>query len=221
MPLILTAGMVFRVKAVCYNPDEDQVGENSYHYEVASTAGSPSLGDAADWFSNRMAVPYKSFMSNRTRWEGCELQKLSPGSFSQTYVGKAAAGPGLLSVLTVPNQVTGLITYYTEQLFEGVTGKKYFPQSRLFIPFPAASLIKEGGLLNDAGIGALNTISNAMGFQLSMTLGGGNSAIIRLVTFRRRDKAIAYVTARDVSQYWATQTRRAERGRRNLNPLGA
>jgi len=215
----LVANNVARIKTYCLDADEVQLGLNTTYWRISSIIGTPSYEDLARALSSRWATPYKNWMAANTTFYGVTAQRATPLPYSQTYYTDAGRGPGVGPSFTTPNQVTGLIVYTTDTQVIGSTGKAYFPQGRIFVPFPSVSFVEGAGKLSAAGFGRLEAIALAMPPSFNLVMGPGKSCFLQLQVFVRRLLLSINVEEVSTSARWATQKRRSERGVPNRAPF--
>jgi hypothetical protein len=218
MATALTVNDIVRIRINTVDSDEIQIGINTIYYKVASIVGTPDYQTLADALSARFATPYKNWMSTNTTYWGVTAQRAFPRPFSQTYFSDAGRGAGVGPSFTVPNQVSGLINFYSETPAVGATGKTYFPQGRIFVPFPTIAFVVGGGKLTAGGVAALETIRASIGQGINVAQGAGVSSFMQLVILPVRTLVPVLSTVSYASARWATQKKRSERGRQNAIP---
>lgn len=215
----VVANDVVRLKAYCQDQDEVQIGENVTHWSVASVTGALVYQDVANAMSSRLAVPYKNWLASTCRYYGASVQRIGPAPISQTFTSTSGQGVGTAGLIASPNQVSGLIHFQTETLATGLTGKKYFPQGRIFIPFPSIQWVDGPGTMTPGGFSQLGAIRDAYGTTVTITMTLGRSFTLNLIVYRRRDANSYLTTSIYPVSYWTTMKKRGEYGRQNREPF--
>jgi hypothetical protein len=156
-------------------------------------------------------------MSPDARWRGAGVRNLTePRTLEFASVG--LDGIGIAGGTNLPTQVSGLLSLVT-----GLAGRKF--RGRIFPGFPSTAFADVQGLQNAAGSVALAGIAAAISTSQTLSVGGISTTM--QLFLRHPDLVVSGVRVVqgtpaigwNVSTRFATQRRRGQFGRTNVNPF--
>ena len=201
---------VWEVKTYCFNAARNQLGINVNHFEV-STVGTPPATDQdfANQWDTVMNFWLKNCLAADCLYYGASVQRVLPLPRTPLAFTTASQGAGLDAGVSLPNQVTGLVTFLT-----GSAGRAY--RGRNYMPFPSASE-EQPEVPKVAYVAAVQNYGNAVvNFH---TVAGMGAALVQHVIRHRSGSAPTNTTAALARRKWATQRRRGDYGRPNSVPF--
>jgi len=223
MATVLADGMILRIRAVCYDSFDVQLGESVTHWQVQSHTGNPDNTDVAAAFAGSLAAPYKAWLGTNVTFRGVGVTIIKPTLVPEIF-NVAFAGAGVSGGVAQPPQVSGLIRHQSENYYVGPSGKTRRAQGRLYVPFPGVSWVGNPDPMSAGGLAALNAIAAAWGTSKSCP-GHGGAAQLILGTYVTLGPGPTLVKDFQpsvtifASNLWATQRRRGEYGRTNVDPF--
>lgn len=210
MPYFPVLNDVLEVTVGTYRPD--QWGLNIMHWKVTNVvgAGASDLAIAAA-LDATFAPNYKTFSAADVQYWGTRVKKVFPLPATVPQRSVLAAGACLSGPVSLPAQVSGIISGKTAK-----TGRSQ--RTRIYLPFPSA-------LFNDPATDRPLAAYLAAQAALVIFLSGAdtitvgvNSTTIEWVVFHRATGLTDAVTTVQSNQKWATQRRRGNYGRPNVPP---
>jgi hypothetical protein len=217
-------GNVYQIRAYCYDIPPIQLAVNTWYMQITDATGVGTMTEQSmtDSLSILWAARYKPCISNGSSYYGLSAQFISgPKPLPVALTSIAGQGIGTGGAGTLPNQVTGLISFKTALAGKHYRGRIYTP----FLPKPAADV---DGLMTTA-FAAIITANMANFFPaLESIVSGANSVtgayFVRAaiqVALPPLPKTITYnrITRATVPVKFATIRRRGQFGRINPPPF--
>lgn len=219
MATVLLLDQVIRERVMCYDVDQEQLGENIVFHRVTAVVGSPTDADVADNRSQAHSNEYKDWMCGNDEYIGVGVQVVGAGAGPEM-VSVVGTGAGTSGVVGLPPQTTGLIRFTTGIFLIGETGKRYSPRGRIYIPFPARTWMNNQGSMTAAAVPRLEAIAQTFPLTQTITQRVGHSVSLQMILRCKLNTVNVNVTTRTPLQAFATQRRRGAFGRRNPRPVG-
>lgn len=189
-----------------------QVGINVTHWLVTLVGATPATdADFADFADNLLAPKYKNAMPATASFWGTQVSRIQPAPPTFPVSLSARNGPGLFAGDLLPEQVSGIGTYLTASAGRGFRGRSY-------VPFPGKNAVNSPA---DQPTAAYVAILDQIIQELATPFGvvaGPRTATLVPVIFHRKTSTYTLVQGHLTRPYWATQRRRGDAGRPNLNP---
>jgi hypothetical protein len=206
----MAIGDVYESRVVCST--SSQISVNVYHHQVVDESPAPaSLLAIATAFDSRVAVLYKSMMTDQATYRGVGTRRVRPfpPSTEVAFTGSQGTGGNLQDPL--PKQVSGLITFRTAFGGRAFRGRKY-------IPFPAESSSGPAAQPLPLYVSGLQAIGDAC-LPLMLVQDGANFTNLQFVVFHRSGGTGTPIILAVGRPQWATQRRRGDFGRPNDAPF--
>jgi len=220
------------LRIVIHNRDvaRSQRSANTLYYVCSDVVGDFTFPEIAAAMSGMHAILYKPWQSAQTSYAGTSVYREKPNPTPEVF-SAWAAGPGTAGGLTIPTQVTGLISgqeagYHTGSFTEKhPEGTLQSAEARLFISFPSTTFLDVDGTgrMSESGLTCLQTIAQTL-FSVRTLVGSGKSLkltpVIKSIWYDKTvtpvTKVITYinVSVLAASRRWATQKSRGDRGQR-------
>jgi len=203
-------GDIFECKVYC--SAVDQLAVNVFHYRVAAVAGASVAENViAAKFEAQVADEYIAIMSVNANFRGVGIRRLHPQPPTVDFYSNILADTGGIDADILPRQVSGIISKQT-----GFGGRKY--RGRAYIPFPAETNNTVTGHPENAYVGALQVLANAL--EDSFTAGTApNTATLIPILYHRLDGSWTTISNMLAKARWATQRRRGDFGQANTFPV--
>lgn len=206
------SGDIFKWSIVCADASQESV--NSFNLETERTLGvGISDQDVVDRLSNLAAAIWIPLIGNTARYRGSTLRKIfpGPGPMPRTKFSTLGAGPGTSGATLMPNQSSGLMSWYTDFNGRGLRGRTY-------LPFPSTTDNIDPGKPTPLYIGNMGNIKTTLLPSMTVIIGG---AVLTLTVGAFKNGVIAFTPYTDSIQHdeWATQIRRSQFRRKNTPPF--
>lgn len=196
--------------------DGNQASVNTFWYACNTIVGT-GVSDltAAQEFEVGVAPLYKPNLNNNAVFNGVQCQIWRAGHPFIAQVSNALTGVGTGGAVSLPRQVTGLISWKTDKAGQKNRGRSY-------IPFYSTSSDVGDGTMN-AGT-QTNTLAIASFLTVLNTLGtGGNTSHLIFSLKHSAPKGVQPladpIISGSVKPLWATQRKRGSFGRPNVSPV--
>lgn len=221
----LAVGMLLRIRTVCYSPSETQLGECVQHWQVGTPVGVVTDQDVADALSQRFAPAFRAWIGDNCSYRGVGVQIIKPVAFPEVF-NNAFAGVGTSGGVAQPLQVTALVRHQSSVLYVG-PGIKHLlrrAQGRSYVPFPSVTWVGNPDPMSAGGFAALTGVATAIGLNRTIVGHGGNVGLT-IGTYVTTDygppKVQLFIPSDNLFpvRLWATQRRRGEYGRQNVDPF--
>jgi len=191
----------------------NQIGVNILHYLVrTAVAPVPSLQQCANTLDLAFNGPYKQVLNNTSTYRGVAVANVS-GLRTTQFIANTNAGGGVAGVASLPTQVRGMLSYYTQ-----LAGPRY--RGRTYIPFPPTNAGDANGMPTGAYVTFLGILLAAMFGPIVVPNGAGSVSLALGVAHR---VAGVYTISEVVTAYararFATQRKSGAYGRPNINPF--
>lgn len=204
---------VYRARVCVYT--DTQIGLNTLYFRETIT-GDPvdpllSLANALD---AAFETPLKAWMSPKARYRGVEVRLVDP-TLGLPFPATTNDGPGVTGLVNIPQQVSGVVSYYTAIVNKSGRGRSY-------IPFPNDTSSNDEGYINNAGLALLQAvltpyIANYVipGFSMPSTYepvhrrSAGTPGVFLYDT----------IILSEARKRFGTQRRRGQYGRQNVPPF--
>lgn len=201
------------IEVTVYTDDNEQIGVNVVHYEVASIVSAPTYEDMASALSSAIAAAYKPWLHEDAAYAGLKVRRiltlLSPMPwFSSNQNGLGTGGAPM------PRQLSGLIRKRINAA--GPKGR-----GRFYAAFPGSEM-GDGRSVSAAGIAQLGLIEDALfnqGTNLTVSAGGSGTVVLTpMILARVPAPSFSPIIQTSISGEFATQRRRGFFGRANALP---
>lgn len=185
-----------------------QLGEIVLNFRLSDFTGIPTDEDVAAFFDNNAASDFTPLIANTANYVGTAARILSRGGTFAPQFANTNAAAGLGGSQPLPGQVSGLVKYTTDT--SGRIG-----HGRSYVPFPTVSEL--GGTTTNPTAGYIANVAAFVSDYAPFftVLGGGGSAVAKLVVLTASTLAYRLVTGFLVEQGFATQRRRGYYGKPN------
>ena len=210
MATSLANGQVLQVRHVVML--NNQVGQIIRNYRVnAVTLVAPNDLDAAAWLDGIAAPLIKALCTSGATYRGTGVQIIQPLPRLQEVHSTANQGPCVVAGGPLPTQTSGIISLYTN--LAGRSGR-----GRVYVPFPSTNNLDANGHPDILyGPPLSNLAAYLIAGQTVPTLGG--SANLVPVIYHRSTGGTTDLTMSVIHNKWATQRRRGDYGRTNVQPF--
>jgi len=212
------------------NPTTSQRARNTLYYRVSDVVGDITLLEAVTVMSASHATVFKPWQSASTNYDGTSIYRQEPNPTPEVF-SASGSGPGTAGGVTIPTQVTGLVSgqedgYHTGSLTEKhPEGTLQSAEARMFISFPSTTFIATAGTgaMSDAGYNVLNTLVSFLYAPRTLTFTGKSCNLMpvikNVVVNRLVDPPVSVTSWPNISVFaasrrWATQKSRGDRGQR-------
>ena len=210
MAINIAIGDVWTVRHACRTAT--QVGINVVHYICTAIGGLPITdADFADNVDTNISVKFKAMLPTTATYWGVQVQRIlpQPTTFPVSLSGRN--GPGTIASNLLPEQVSGIATFRTAS-----AGRKF--RGRAYLPFPPINAVNTpADTPTVAYIALMDAVTQEMGTPYVIAV-GGRTGTMTPVIYHRSNSTTTIVTQALTRPYWATQRRRGDAGRPNLNP---
>jgi len=194
----------------------NQVGITTQHLKyLRADAEDPRIDDIVHGFGDFIAPQFKLMLNVQCQYVGCDGRIITTVPKSVLFFDAIHQGAGTGGAHMAPQQVSGLVSFYS--LTPGATGR-----GRNYIPFPAMEDIDELAPEIPTAIyrGKLQGWGDLFAAEVNIAYdGGAHTAIFDPVIWSRKSNTFRYITAGFGRGIWATQRRRGDYGRPNPIPL--
>ncbi len=215
MSVNMLVGDLVIVKA--WSIDAEQAAVNRVWYSCTAITGTGGTDVLFATAMDTVQAPlYKSAMSPNASYRGIQVQVYrNQVPFASVFT-IANTGAGTSGTITMPRQVSGIITCTT-----ALAGKKY--RGRLYFPFPSTVVDAGQGVPTAPYIAILQNVGN--GFYSTQNIGGGGNTSTLIPVLVHKNPAIGPplpptpIIANTVPTKFATQRRRGAYGRANVSPI--
>lgn len=208
-----------QIKTACYNNVLLQLGLNVVYYRVTTDDNMPVDSHAIlSGYDIAVAPLYLAMLGSDCEYYGSQIQSVTTPIFApdNTSVNQAQSATGSLSL---PNQVSGIITKRS-----GLAGRAH--RGRMYIPFPAQIFDSGTGFPTLAYIALLQAIATqTLTSQTYPSLITANNGTLVPQVYGKQQLVPPFnaahqedVTGYTVQPRWATQRRRGQYGAFNALP---
>lgn len=204
------------VKFSVWCTDGNQAAVNTYYFGVNTVAGG-GVTDlvAAQEFEAIFAPGYKLCLNNNAVFNGVQCQILRNGGAFIAQNSNALTGAGTGGAISLPRQVSGLISWKTDKAGQKNRGRSYLPF------FSTTSDVGDGSMNagTQANVVAIANLLVALG-----TLGTGGVTSHFIFSLKhgapKNVQPLADpIISGSVKPQWATQRKRGFFGRPNVSPV--
>jgi hypothetical protein len=198
-----------------------QVSVNVRYWQIISQMGAPpTAATVAGYFDTLFVDAYRAVLTAQAQFYGVHAMHWRPEPPQAGAIAALAGRVGLITGISVPMQVSGLISLKTQLATRRGRG-------RIYIPFLSVTSLTGSGNALQSYIDGLTVLKDLFTTDRVM-VGGGNDVTWRPVLFGRARDAIGSrpplpeifveVTSGKVGGKLATQRRRGAYGRTNVLP---
>ncbi len=201
---------VIECRIVCQ--DADQISVNVLHYRVDNIINlGPTPVQAALFFDGIFAPLMKPLLYNVAVYYGVAVQKVWPLPRTAAGTNITNTGSGTAGASGLPKQTAGLCSKRTDLASRSGRG-------RFYAPFPSTSSNITGGVPTAGYITNLGVLATEIK-TLEMWTVGGDSADFIPIVFNRKTHAKTDLVTCVAKNFWATQRKRGDFGRKNSLPF--
>lgn len=209
---------IFRVRSVCYTPD--QISINVMYGKITAISGVvPTRAQLADEIDTRLQAAYKALMPEQARYRGIGVQQVTvPTPLEYTAVTNDGQGtaPGEL----LPTQVSGVISLYTD------SGTKH-GRGRVYPGLLSNQWAGDAGKMAVAGLDVLQALGDLLLGSITVTVavpvGTATMTWVHraVFVFPPAPPLAIYeaITVAKARQRFGTQRRRGQFGQTNALPF--
>lgn len=206
MATIIPQGGIVEIATVCRLGSQN--GINRRHWRLKGpTLPTLTVEDFVQVFGEQLGIRLKAVLVSGASYRGAIARLIRPFQ-SVSYTSTLSQGPGLNAGDALPPQTAGLISLKSDS--PGRRGR-----GRMYLPFPSEASSGADGKPMQAYVNAASQLVMLLTQSRIITIGGVDNEV-EPVIFSRVDGQSARITAMTVRQSWATQRRRSEINRGDM-----
>lgn len=209
MPHPMAVGEIYEGRIYCKL--KNQLAINTTHWRVSAVAGIVNDDELAKQLDLAVTTPLTLLLCSEAQYQGVTVQKVFPLPRTVATLNSFSAGFGAPARPTLPGNLCGLIQKRTN-----LAGPKF--RGRVYVPFPS-----EEDNTDVEGVPSalykinMGTYAAAIFGTFMLAPAGGGTATLTPVVLHRADMSTTDVDTTHVSNFWADQRRRSDRGKMNVS----
>lgn len=210
MAVEIVSGDTIRVRVGSYTPSQAAI--NTLHYQIHGNEEGSTYADLAGYLDGLFAPLWKAAMSGGASYYGVSTARIKPTPVTISFISTANPGAGTFGTEPLPQQVSGIISSYTDY-----GGPKW--RGRIYIPFPDVTasdpVTNTPELLYNE---RLNAIGEVVYNPIIWDTAEAGEWLLTPVVFHRDGTVDTTIEGYRTKDRWGTQRSRSSSGRTNAPP---